>query len=337
MLFIVYGATLDLGYETREIFKNKNFDIIQKYNYVKDDAKVNRQNYIDETGRNEWYQKWYDDKVYVEEEELKKLDFTYELDGVCVGFNQKQIMDAVRGVKNSLLTIGASSLKFVSELKAAYGDYVTIIHLFEDVHTVIESVTKYGVFSDEEMETRLNANHKMQEVYLENKKIFDAVVLYTGEKSPYNLMELEKQYDSIIKRRKEIEVALNNRKYVALPYNGIEPYIFVSYAHVDREKVYSILHMLQRNAFRIWYDDGITWGVNWSKMIKDKIKNAECVILFSSQDASNSEYVQDEIIEAWTNGKKIYTVQLDNASFPPSFEKRLSEHQKLAVDRKSVV
>lgn len=29
MLFIVYGATLDLGYETREIFQKKDFPLSQ--------------------------------------------------------------------------------------------------------------------------------------------------------------------------------------------------------------------------------------------------------------------------------------------------------------------
>ena len=179
MLFIVYGATLDLGYETREIFRKKGFSIISKYNYVRDDAKVDKKNYENTADSNEWFQKWYDDKVYISEEELEMLDFTYGLDGVCVGFNQKWIVDAVRGVTDSLITLGASSLGFIAELKAAYGDYVTVIHLFEDVLTVEQSVVKYGVFSESEKVTRVAANKKMQKMYLDNKEIFDEIVLYT--------------------------------------------------------------------------------------------------------------------------------------------------------------
>ena len=147
MLFIVYGATLDLGYETREIFRKKGFSIISKYNHVRDDAKVDKKNYENTADSNEWFQKWYDDKVYISEEELEMLDFTYGLDGVCVGFNQKQIVDAVRGVTDSLITLGASSLGFITELKAAYGDYVTVIHLFEDVLTVEQSVVKCTAYN----------------------------------------------------------------------------------------------------------------------------------------------------------------------------------------------
>lgn len=332
MLFIVYGATLDLGYETREIFRKKGFSIISKYNYVRDDAKVDKKNYENTADSNEWFQKWYDDKVYISEEELEMLDFTYGLDGVCVGFNQKWIIDAVRGVTDSLITLGASSLGFIAELKAAYGDYVTVIHLFEDVLTVEQSVVKYGVFSESEKVTRVAANKKMQKMYLDNKEIFDEIVLYTGEDSVYDLKALDKQYEQIIEKRGEIQKRLNNNKYVSLPYNGADPYIFVSYAHADREEVYKVLYFLQRQTYRIWYDDGITWGANWSKMLKDKIANAECVMLFSSEAAVNSEFVQDELLDAWTNGKQIFNIQLDDARFIPMFEKRLADNQRISID-----
>ncbi len=332
MLFIVYGATLDLGYETREIFRKKGFSIISKYNHVRDDAKVDKKNYENMADSNEWFQKWYDDKVYISEEELEMLDFTYGLDGVCVGFNQKQIVDAVRGVTDSLITLGASSLGFIAELKAAYGDYVTVIHLFEDLLTVEQSVVKYGVFSESEKVTRVAANKKMQKMYLDNKEIFDEIVLYTGEDSVYDLKALDMQYEQIIEKRGEIQKRLNNNKYVSLPYNGADPYIFVSYAHADREEVYKVLYFLQRQTYRIWYDDGITWGANWSKMLKDKIANAECVMLFSSEAAVNSEFVQDELLDAWTNGKQIFNIQLDDARFIPMFEKRLADNQRISID-----
>ena len=76
--------------------------------------------------------------------------------------------------------------------------------------------------------------------------------------------------------------------------------------------MYKVLHFLQRQTYRIWYDDGITWGANWSKMLKDRIENAECVMLFSSEAAVNSEFVQDELLDAWMNGKQIFNIQLDD-------------------------
>ena len=39
-------------------------------------------------------------------------------------------------------------------------------------------------------------------------------------------------------------------------YEGTEPYIFVSYAHRDSERVFEVLGELQSRGYRFWYDDG---------------------------------------------------------------------------------
>lgn len=138
MLFILFGATLDLGYESRCIFKNKGFNIVKKYNFVSEDAKVDKSKYIN-AAIDLNYQKWYD-KIYVDKDAIAQFDFKYDLDGVQLGFNQDEIMDAVRGEKDCLLTIGASSISLLTQLKKAYGDYVTSIYIFEDNKSVLDSV-----------------------------------------------------------------------------------------------------------------------------------------------------------------------------------------------------
>ena len=44
------------------------------------------------------------------------------------------------------------------------------------------------------------------------------------------------------------------------PYEGKEPYIFISYAHKDSDRVFPILEELDRRGYRVWYDDGIAPG-----------------------------------------------------------------------------
>ena len=259
MLFILYGATLDLGYMSRCIFKNKGFGIIKKYNYVSPDALVNKSIY-ENPSIDSSYQEWYDDKIYTSKEVLEQMDFQYHLDGVSVGFKQKDIMDAVRGTTNCLLTIGASSVSLLIQLKKAFGDYVTAINIFEDRETVSFSVKKSEHMTESEATARILANEKMQNLFIQNRQVFDEIVIYCGEKSIYNLHSLEIQYDYIIKKREKIQKILNNKKYVEIPYSGKDPYLFISYSHADTEKVYQILSMLQRNSCRLWYDDGITGG-----------------------------------------------------------------------------
>ena len=43
-------------------------------------------------------------------------------------------------------------------------------------------------------------------------------------------------------------------------YEGGEPYIFISYAHKDTDRVMPILKALAAKGFRIWYDAGIEAG-----------------------------------------------------------------------------
>ena len=43
-------------------------------------------------------------------------------------------------------------------------------------------------------------------------------------------------------------------------YQGSDPYIFVSYAHADRDEVFECIGRLHKDGFRIWSDEGITPG-----------------------------------------------------------------------------
>lgn len=157
VLFIVFGATLNGGYQSRKIIKEYGFDIINKCNYVLDDSKINLFNYSSKD-KLPIYEKWFNDKIYVDEKEIELLDFKYELDGVRVGFDKKQIIDSVCGKRDSVLTVGASNIDLIVQLKKAYGSYITSIYFFEDYNTVQNT---YDFISDNnEKKVRINANKK---------------------------------------------------------------------------------------------------------------------------------------------------------------------------------
>ena len=43
-------------------------------------------------------------------------------------------------------------------------------------------------------------------------------------------------------------------------HSGSAPYLFVSYAHVNADKVYPEIAWLHEAGINIWYDEGITAG-----------------------------------------------------------------------------
>jgi hypothetical protein len=66
-----------------------------------------------------------------------------------------------------------------------------------------------------------------------------------------------------------------------LPYEGGEPYLFVSYAHLDRDVVYAELARLYEQGVRLWYDEGIHAGEEWpEKVVSNSLCHSAGLILF---------------------------------------------------------
>lgn len=79
------------------------------------------------------------------------------------------------------------------------------------------------------------------------------------------------------------------------PYEGMSPYIFVSYSHTEREKVDIILRLMFRNGIRVWYDKGLLAGENWENKIEEKLKNSRMFLCFLANGIEQRKVVLDEI------------------------------------------
>ena len=79
------------------------------------------------------------------------------------------------------------------------------------------------------------------------------------------------------------------------PYEGPEPYIFVSYAHKNKDKVYPIIKRLHEMGYRLWYDKGIPPSSVWMATIIEHLVKASYVLLFITPEAIASDYVFTEV------------------------------------------
>lgn len=95
------------------------------------------------------------------------------------------------------------------------------------------------------------------------------------------------------------------------PYEGDEDYIFISYSHEDKERVFPILEALNNKGFRIWYDEGIEWGSEWPDSIEDHLFKATVCMFFYSKTFIMSKYCKRELSLAVKYDKGILTVCLD--------------------------
>ncbi len=92
-------------------------------------------------------------------------------------------------------------------------------------------------------------------------------------------------------------------------------HIFVSYSREDRRVVEQFVESLRKHDFIIWQDvSSISAGENWHQAMLDAIEQAAVVIVFWSQAASNSRYVNEEIDHAKEHGKRIIPVWLESAT-----------------------
>lgn len=95
------------------------------------------------------------------------------------------------------------------------------------------------------------------------------------------------------------------------PYEGKEPYIFVSYCHRDAELVEVILNRLYDLGFRIWYDEGIEWGSDWPTVVARHLINSQVVLAFYSGEFMASEPCRQEVHTAVGKKKKLKPIYLE--------------------------
>ncbi|MEE0563596.1 MAG: toll/interleukin-1 receptor domain-containing protein, partial [Oscillospiraceae bacterium] len=110
-------------------------------------------------------------------------------------------------------------------------------------------------------------------------------------------------------------------------YEGAEPYCFVSYAHVNSDRVYPIVEQLMQRGIRLWYDDGIEAGSDFREFIAEKIRDSWQVLLFASHESIQPGFVRNEINYALHCGKPILRVNLDDVELTPGMELSLGGMQ----------
>lgn len=117
MLIILFGSTVKMGRYSRRYFIDNGYELIQKYNYIPDDFALPAR---------------FGKRREATKAAVLECDFIYENNGMLVGFNKEQIIDAVRGRRNCLITTSSNTIDFIRQIKAAYGDYVTVIGTYID-------------------------------------------------------------------------------------------------------------------------------------------------------------------------------------------------------------
>lgn len=116
-------------------------------------------------------------------------------------------------------------------------------------------------------------------------------------------------------------------------YEGLENYIFVSYAHKDSAVVVPIIETLQREGFRIWYDSGIEAGTEWPAYIESHLKKCAAVLVFISPASIDSVNCRNEVNMACMIHKKMLIAYLQDTELAHGMLLQLSALQSIYRNR----
>ena len=116
-------------------------------------------------------------------------------------------------------------------------------------------------------------------------------------------------------------------------YTGEEPYIFISYAHKDSDRVLSLIQGLMDRGFRVWYDAGIEVATEWPEYIAQRLVGSGCVLAFISKAALDSHNCRREINFAIEMKKDPLVVYLEDAELSYGMRMQLGSLQAIYYTR----
>jgi len=118
-------------------------------------------------------------------------------------------------------------------------------------------------------------------------------------------------------------------------YDGNLPYIFVSYAHKDSDRVLPIISTMQNHGFRVWFDQGIEAGSEWPAFIVSRLKGCSKVLAFVSPSFVESRNCRNEMNYALNINKEILVIHLEPTELMYGLELQLISSQAMFKYRSS--
>ena len=112
-------------------------------------------------------------------------------------------------------------------------------------------------------------------------------------------------------------------------YRGKEPYIFVSYAHVDSPRVFEEIKRFNDAGFHVWYDEGIAPGNEWSEAIAEALSDCAVFVVMLTQKSAARPNVLNEIDYALNENKPFLAIYLEETQLTPGLKLRISRMQAI--------
>ena len=112
-------------------------------------------------------------------------------------------------------------------------------------------------------------------------------------------------------------------------YRGNEPYIFISYAHLDYEKVFREIKDFNERGYNVWYDEGISPGNEWTDEIADALERCSLFIVLITPNSAVSPNVLKEVNFAIEDKKPFIAIHLEETILRGGLKLQISTIQAI--------
>ena len=100
------------------------------------------------------------------------------------------------------------------------------------------------------------------------------------------------------------------------PYQGDEPYLFLSYSHRNADAAAEAIRYLKAAGFRVWYDEGVIPATEWDENIARAIENCDYLIALISEAYLSSSNCLDELNYARDRNIPLLLIYLEDVALP---------------------
>jgi len=112
-------------------------------------------------------------------------------------------------------------------------------------------------------------------------------------------------------------------------YRGNEPYLFVSYSHLDSAQVFAEIKGFNEHGYHVWYDEGISPGNEWTDEIASALEHCALFVVFFTPNSAASTNVQNEIDFALDEKKPCIAIHLKETTLRGGIKLRFGTKQAI--------
>lgn len=123
------------------------------------------------------------------------------------------------------------------------------------------------------------------------------------------------------------------KEHAAATVTPTGPYVFVCYAHDEREVVLEQIAWLRSQGFEVWFDEALEVGSRWSEDLARAVDGCAVFLYFLSPRSTSSRYCLDEVHFALECGRPIVPVEIAPVTLTPGLKLSIGGTHRIFMHR----